>query len=237
MRFISVYKEKLKNAVKRRPLLVKLHRINQNNAFFKKRLNRIIKGKNNKIKIANSVLFMNSKIDIKGNNNTIFIEDLCLFNKVTFFIRGNNNFIHLKKDVNFFRGGELWIEDNNCSINIGKNTTFEDAHLAVTEDNSKIIIGEDCMFAYGIDVRTGDSHSILNAGTLKRINPAADVVVENHVWVGAHCSILKGSYILNNSVVATRSIVTKKMEESNVILAGIPAKKIKDGITWDRRRL
>lgn len=230
-------RKRIKSFIKEKPYLVKLYRLRQNKAFFKKRLSVLIKGKNNVINKSSSVLCIGCRIDIIGSNNAIICDDLCLLNKVTFFIRGNNNIIHLKRDVNFFRGGELWIEDNNCRIDVGENTTFEDVHLAVTEDNSRLAIGEDCMFAYGIDIRTGDSHSILNESTLERINSPADVVIGNHVWVAAHCSILKGVKIAKNSVVATRSVVTKKYEESNILIGGVPAKKLKGAITWDRRRL
>jgi len=156
---------------------------------------------------------------------------------VIIFISGNHNQIHLSKEVKFNRGGELWIEDENCELYIGMNSTFEDAHIAVTEPNTKIVIGVDCMFANNIDVRTGDSHSIIDAKTNKRINHAKNVIIGDHVWVGAHCSILKGVTLAKNSIVATRSVVTKAFEQEGVLLAGIPAKIVKQDITWDRQRI
>ncbi|MGS0525300.1 hypothetical protein ACU8V7_09025 [Zobellia nedashkovskayae] len=85
-----------------------------------------------------------------------------------------------------------------------KNSTFEDTHLAVTEPSSKVTIGVDCMFANTIDIRTGDSHSIIDIKSNKRINYAKNIIIGNHVWVGAHSSILKGATIADNSIVATR---------------------------------
>ena len=40
-----------------------------------------------------------------------------------------------------------------------------DVHIAVTEPGSKVQIGKECMFANDIDIRTGDSHSILFFGS------------------------------------------------------------------------
>ena len=128
----------------------------------------------------------------------------------------------------------MWIEDNDCEIRIGTRTTFEDVHFSVTEPKSKIIIGEDCMFAYDIDLRTGDSHSIIDSTTMKRINYAKNVEIDNHVWVASHVSILKGVKISPNSVVATRSTVTKIFDKSGVLIGGTPAKVLKENITWDR---
>ncbi len=92
------------------------------------------------------------------------------------------------------------------------------------------------MFAYDIDVRTGDSHSIISRTNNERINYAKDVVIDDHVWIGAHCIILKGSFISEDSVVATGSVVTQRFEEKGIIIGGNPAKKIKDQISWDRER-
>jgi acetyltransferase-like isoleucine patch superfamily enzyme len=93
------------------------------------------------------------------------------------------------------------------------------------------------LFAYDIDIRTGDSHSIIDTITNERVNHARDVIIGNHVWVAAHVSILKGSYISDNSVIATRALVTKRFEVPNILIGGIPARKIKSNINWDRKRI
>ncbi len=47
-------------------------------------------------------------------------------------------------------------------------------------------------------------------------------------------SILKGATIFDNSIVAFGSIVTKSFTETNVIIAGIPAKIVKTNINWKK---
>ena len=42
------------------------------------------------------------------------------------------------------------------------------------------------------------------------------------------------SSLNDNVVVATHSVVTKPIEDSNIIIGGIPAKIIKKDIGWDR---
>lgn len=228
----------IKAYITKKPLLEKYAR------FFISRKNPIkliakknIKGRNNKIEIANSATLYNCQIKIIGNGNNVKIEASSVFNNVKIYIKGNSNSIRICNNVRFNRGGSIWIEDNYGTLLVGQKTTFEDTHLAITEDNSKIQIGEDCMFAYDIDVRTGDSHSIIDTITNKRINAAKDVIIGNHVWTAAHVSILKGSEINDNSVVATRSVVTKKFETKNILIAGAPAKQIKSNLNWDRQRI
>ncbi|MCV9931277.1 hypothetical protein OIU80_03205 [Flavobacterium sp. LS1R47] len=196
-----------------------------------------IKGVGNSLDIDYTAICTGNKIDIVGNNNHIIISDSVVLKNVVFYIRGNNNKIYLSKKVLFNHGGSIWIEDDNGEAIIGENSTFENVHIAVTEPNSKIIIGKDCMFAKDIDIRTGDSHSILDQRTKKRINHAQNVEIGDHVWIASHVSILKGSVVSSNSVVATRAVVAGKFEKENVLLAGIPAKVIKENVNWDRVRI
>jgi len=231
-------KEKIKKFVKKHPVLEKYVRLLINERKIKEISPvKIIKGKNNVLDIDNSVIMNSCKFDIVGNNNKIEIKESSILNNVTFFIRGNNNRIIIGKRVRFNRGGSVWIEDYECEAVIGENTTFEDSHISVTEPNSKIHIGTNCMFAYNIDLRTGDSHSIINSISNERINYAQNINIGNHVWIASHVSILKGVNIADNSVIATRAVVTKSFSDSNILIGGIPAKKLKENINWDRQRL
>lgn len=98
------------------------------------------------------------------------------------------------------------------------------------------MVGNDCLFSSEIVIRTGDSHSILNE-TGTRINPAKDVVIGNHVWVGHRALITKGVSIPENCVVGTGAVVTKPIDKSGTVIAGVPAKIIKENINWCGERL
>ncbi|MBT2658618.1 acyltransferase [Bacillus sp. ISL-18] len=132
--------------------------------------------------------------------------------------------------------GVIWYADNNCTLEIGDGTTIMEAGISVVEPNGKISIGEDCMFSFGIDILNSDSHSIIDLTSNKRINFSKDVVIGNHVWIGHEVQILKGTEIVDNSIVGSRSILTKKYG-SNCVIVGTPAKQVKENVTWDRNRL
>ena len=199
-------------------------------------IKRKIHGSNNTIHYHNSIL-SSVTFDIKGSDNKIKIMDDCVLNNVTFYVRGNCHQIVISNRCRFNHGGNIWLEDDHCFLSIGEGSTFEDVHLALTEPHSAITIGRDCMFAYDIDVRTGDSHSIISQDNNERINYAKNVTIGNHVWVAAHSVLLKGSAIADNSVVATCSIVTKEFNGEGIIIGGNPAKLLKQGITWSRKRI
>lgn len=189
-----------------------------------------ISGSNNIV--SNKGVLLDVKYDIVGNNNSVQILQGSILSDVTIRMRGDNHQLIIGENCRFL-GGSIWFANNGCQIQIGQNTTIESAHLAATEPNRIISIGEDCMLAYGIEFRTGDSHSIVDNDTRKRINWAKDIVVGNHVWIAAHAIVLKGSSIGNNSVIGTNSLVTSDIP-NNSIAVGIPAKVIKSNIDWVR---
>lgn len=206
------------------------------NIYYSKTISKKVKGKNNIIKYKgaslNSIVF-----DIIGDNNSIIIEEKSILYGVKFFIRGNRHKVHIGSECQFTRGSNLWFEDEGCVLEIGMKSTFEDIHIAVTEPGSRVTIGSDCMFAYDIDIRTGDSHSIIDASSGKRVNFAKDVNIGNHVWVAAHSIILKGVSIEENCVIATHSVITKSIDEKGVIVGGNPGEIIKRNINWTRQRI
>lgn len=56
--------------------------------------------------------------------------------------------------------------------------------------------------------------------------PCAPIVIEDDVWIGARCQILKGVHIGARSIIAAGSIVTKDVP-ADCVVAGGPARVIK----------
>ena len=92
------------------------------------------------------------------------------------------------------------------------------------------------MFSSEIVFRTGDSHSIIDLSGI-RINHAKDIIIGDHVWIGHRVLVNKGVVISNNSGVGTGSVVTKKFNDENIIIAGCPAKIVKNDINWLGKRI
>lgn len=196
---------------------------------------RSIRGKGNVFQ-ADGASFSNLELDIAGDDNHILIGPGSHFNNVRFHVRGSGHRIEFGANCRVSRGGVFWFEDEGGLLQVGQNTTLVDVHIAVTEPGSKVIIGEDCMFANDIDIRTGDTHSVIDARTGDRLNKAGDVIIGRHVWIAPHVVVLKGVNIGEESVVATGSVVTKSCG-SGVIIGGNPASELKSGISWKRERL
>lgn len=153
----------------------------------------------------------------------------------TFVFKGRNNKIVIGNNVRL-AGVTFWFEDDGNEIIIGDNTTMEgDTQLAACE-GTKITIGKDCMFARNVNFRTTDSHSVID-GDGNRINPANNISIGNHVWIGTDVLVLKGTCIPDNCVVSAKALVASHEYEKNSIIGGVPAKHIRLETNWVRKKI
>lgn len=178
---------------------------------------------------------VNSRIQITGNGNKVVMEKGALLLNSLIKISGNDNMVILKAH-SYVSGAELWVENNNCELSIGERTFVgHHSHLACTEDGSKLQVGRDGMISSYVQVRTGDSHSIVDMEG-NRINKAQSVMIGDHCWLGEGSKVLKGVTLEGDDIVSTGAIVTKSFGR-NVLLGGVPAKVLKENVKWNSERL
>lgn len=60
------------------------------------------------------------------------------------------------------------------------------------------------------------------------------LTIGNHVWLGEKVTILKKAKIPDGCIVGTCSVVTRRFEEDNVLIAGNPAEIRKKNVFWER---
>ena len=86
------------------------------------------------------------------------------------------------------------------------------------------------MLAQNVIFRNGDSHAIYDAVTNNRINNAEDVIIRDKIWFDYNTTILKGVQTHSCLVIGTGAIVTKSPGKPSCILAGVPARIVKEGV-------
>lgn len=176
-----------------------------------------------------------STITIHGQNNRIILNDMSQLNNIKIIIYGNNNIINIGKFC-YLQGCTLWCEDDNNVVILSEHTYIHNnTEIAVTE-GKKCILGKDCLLSSDIKIRTGDSHTIYDIRTQKRVNEAKDIIIGDHVWIGNKVIILKGTKIAKNCIVATGAILTNQYNDENCCIGGIPARVIKKNINWNADR-
>jgi acetyltransferase-like isoleucine patch superfamily enzyme len=173
-------------------------------------------GENNSIEVYEPVAFANSFIETQDNL------------KVTIGAYSSINDLTISKMKGSVRPYPA------SDVAIGSNWTCNGARMFVSPDGGTIRIGNDCMFSFGITMAISDAHIILDKKKGKILNANKDIIIGDHVWIGMNAIILKGATIGGNSVVGANSVVTKKYEEKNIIIAGNPAGIVKKNIEWKR---
>lgn len=205
-----------------------------------------IKGNNNTVvlncdncKNIQKILPNGLLIDIDGNNNRMELEMPLKFNNAKLNMQDDNNKITIKttkkkiKDVWIMAGkeSEVFIDTNSSigqgDFSITANGNYKEGH--------KVLIGKNFRPAKDVIIRTSDGHSLIDINTGIATNSPQDVIIEDDVWIMTRSMILKGSKISKGSAVAAYSLVNKKFDEENILLAGIPAKILKHNIKWDVR--
>lgn len=183
--------------------------------------------------------FLKPKIKNKGKNNIINISKFAYLRKVFFKIYGSNNtiiiedFVYLHKCTITIGFSDYLID--NCKVHIKKGSTCNSLVIQLGESQSEVIIGENCMISFGVEISCTDTHSILDMdGNI--LNIGKNIEIGSHVWLCKKSTILKNTKIPNNSIVAQGSIVTQKYDKENIILAGNPAKIVKENINWTTKR-
>ena len=116
-------------------------------------------------------------------------------------------------------GGRIVIGDN-----VGMSSTAIHCNLSIRIGNNVRIGGNTVIYdtdfhSLNIESRIGERESIANV--LRK-----EVVIGDNVFIGAHCTILKGVTIGDNSIVGAGAVVAKSIPP-NEIWAGNPARFIR----------
>ena len=119
--------------------------------------------------------------------------------------------------VRLVTGGKLIL--NGCFIN-------ENVQITAAEE---ITIGRGTAVGRDVIIRDYDGHYLLMPGfkIKKRIS------IGNDVWIGNRAMILKGVTVGNGAVIAANSVVTHDVP-AYCVVAGNPAKVIKENVIWKK---
>ncbi|WP_160035595.1 DapH/DapD/GlmU-related protein [Paenibacillus sp. An7] len=112
--------------------------------------------------------------------------------------------------------------DFGKNITVGKNVFFNTG--CSFQDRGGIRIGDGSLIGMNVTIAT------LNHGLsveTRNVTYPSPVVIGQNVWVGSSATILPGVTIGDHAVVAAGAVVTKDVP-NNTVVAGVPAKVIKN---------
>lgn len=121
--------------------------------------------------------------------------------------------------------------DYGCNITIGKNF-YSNFNLTVL-DVAEVIIGDNVMFGPNVGIYTA-GHPIHYDMRNKGYEYGIRIEIGNSVWFGGNVVVNPGIRIGNNVVVGSGSVITKDIPD-NVIVAGNPARIIREITEEDKK--
>lgn len=174
----------------------------------------------------------NSKITFLGKNNILYVEDgVCLSRSdIKFF--ANNSLVYLRQSKYTY----VVIIDvyNDSTVYIGRDCSFNKALHMIASEQQNIIIGDDCLFSFGIFIRTADAHPVYDCISRARINPSSSVFIGDHVWIGQDVLVLKGTKIGSGAIIGGAACIASKKIPSNVSAVGNPIKIVRKNVFFLR---
>ncbi|SEM55731.1 Hexapeptide repeat of succinyl-transferase [Prevotella sp. ne3005] len=126
--------------------------------------------------------------------------------------------------------GAFYLGNSNACIEIGDRVGISASCLWA---DNRISIGNDVNIGGDTLIMDNDAHPI-NYLSRRRFHdvqchpsiPAIPVVIEDDVWIGARCIILKGVHIGARSIIAAGSVVTKNIP-ADCVAGGNPCRIIR----------
>jgi acetyltransferase-like isoleucine patch superfamily enzyme len=117
----------------------------------------------------------------------------------------------------------------SAHVVIGNGTVINGPTNIVSK--AGVRIGGNCQIAMNTMIMDCALHKHAIAGE-KPEDLAKEVIIKDHCWIGHNVTILKGVTIGEGSIVGAHSVVTKDVE-ARTIVAGVPARKIKENVIWE----
>lgn len=203
--YVSLHYFKFKDAIKL-PIFV--------------RYNCCIKAIKGKIIVHSPIKFKMLSIGFEDVNTIDKKYQRCIFR--------NYGLISLSGSAHFGPGSKINVEEK-ATLHLGNR--FWNTGGVMIECHKKIEIGDNALISWDTLIMDTDFHHTIDTISNHISEKEKPIHIGEHVWICCRATILKGSNIGDNNIVAANSLVIGRYNEVNCLIAGNPASIKKKNIT------
>lgn len=132
------------------------------------------------------------------------------------------------------KNDKIIISGKEASVKIGKRTVTRD-NVVFRVENGKLEIGDKCFFNGNVNITCVEQisigsgcqfannlvivdhdHNYKEHGEKAKALVSSPIIIGDNVWIGANCTVLRGSVIGDNSVIAAGSVVMGEIPENTI---------------------
>ncbi|MCB7137198.1 acyltransferase [Cellulosimicrobium marinum] len=178
-----------------------------------------------------------TRVDVlfAGERNVLVVDPSARFKRLSVRFDCSDGTVHLGGGTG--RAIEVTIRvGQDATVTLGERVTTTSVLLISAVEGATVTVGDDVMFASANQLRSDDGHPIFDVRSGLRVNPARDITIGDHVWMGREAVALGGASVGSGSVVGFRSLVTGRIP-NNVVAAGVPARVLRRDVAWERPHL
>ena len=118
---------------------------------------------------------------------------------------------------------------NANNIFLGKDVRITLNCVVWAGNNSTIHLGDNVLIGPGVQLHaTNHGYALNDEPMTYQKRTEKNILIGNDVWIGGNSVITAGITLANGIIVAAGSTVTKSFDEENIIIGGVPAKKISE---------
>lgn len=159
-----------------------------------------------------------------------------LLNKIYLRFYENGKYLSRKKkyaqyrktydiDENFRFNGDNILFYGNGTIRCEEGSYIGEISTIQAFDKCSISIGKHCSISHNVRIYT-QSRIPDQDFSLSKNFKTGNIVIEDHVWIGANVFINPGVTIGTNSIIGANSVITKNIEPFTIV-GGVPAKLLR----------
>lgn len=179
-----------------------------------------------------------SQLEISGDatGSVVYVDDPAFPCKVSVELRGARHKVRLGRmktissDLSM-NSAPLRIQllSDDCSLWLGDELFVSDVSIRLCAPFARVSVGNGVRISPGVRIIATEKN--IPGGSSRKFQ-RPDIFIGNHCWLGCGAFVLANSYLPDNSVVGAQSVVYDSFQKANTVLAGNPARVIKENIDF-----